>query len=232
MGGWIDLTKSLDDATETYAEGRYRDPDFSARLWSDHAVQGYEVWRLELGTQTGTHIDAPRHFDPNGATIDALCPEQCVGTYQLVTVGELAEHAARAPDWASVTVLVLDARPTNAASRARSTNTVPAARSTDSPREPMDRAEPAKRPPLELTPEAVEAVAAHPCRVIVVIGEVMVAHPDPFYFHRRIAECGKYLVEDTREDVGILPREGQIIALPLRLIGLSGSPARVLIRGH
>ena len=96
----------------------------------------------------------------------------------------------------------------------------------------MDRAEPAKRPPLELTPEAVEAVAACPCRVIVVIGEVAVAHPDPFYFHRRIAECGKYLVEDTREDVGILPGEGQIIALPLRLIGLSGSPARVLIRGR
>lgn len=222
MGGWIDLTKSLDDATEIYAEGLYRDPDFGAGLWSDHAGQGYEVWRLELGTQTGTHIDAPRHFDPNGVTIDALRPEQCVGTYRLVTVGELGKSAATARNWAGVTVLILDARPAS---------TVPGARSADLLREPSRVSAPAHRP-LQITPEAVEAVAVCPCRVIVVIGEVTVAHADPFHFHRRLAECGKYLVEDTREDVGNLPGEGQIIALPLRLMGLSGSPARVLIRGN
>ncbi len=223
MDAWIDLTKPLDESTEIYTEGTYRDPDVAAELWADHLRQGYEVWRLELGTQTGTHIDAPRHFDPEGATIDALRPEECVGTYRAVTVAELsltneAPAAISMREWNGVTALVLDAR------------------SIDPPQEPapLDTGSAPKEPaqhPARLSPQAVEAIATCPCRLIVLIGEPLVAHPDPFSFHRRLAACGKFLVEDTREDVGELPRRGHIIALPLRLTGLSGSPARLLIRG-
>lgn len=219
MDAWIDLTKPLDETTAIYAEGPYRDPNFAAELWASHAAHGYEVWRLELGTQSGTHIDAPRHFDLNGVTIDALRPEECMGSYRLVTVDDLSptsegpQSATAMCHWNGVTALVLDARPTGL---------------TSSPQEPSHKTASA---PRMLTTEAVEAVATCPCRLIVVIGEPSVAHSDPFYFHRRLAECGKFLVEDTREDSGILPREGQIVALPMRFTGLSGSPVRVLIRG-
>ncbi len=245
---WIDLTKPLDDSAEIYAEDSYRDPEFAAELWTDHALRGYEVWRLEMGTQTGTHIDAPRHFDPEGETIDALGPKECVGHYVLVTVEELLASAGAAAEgnrvegsrvseilpnepgrnsaceWLRletghfssdglVTAVVLDARVSD--------------QLTLTPRES------AKPPcPAMLSPEAVEAIATAPCRLIVVIGEVSAQHPTPFYFPRRLAACGKFLVEDTREDIAELPREGHIIALPLRLTGLSGSPARVLIRGN
>jgi arylformamidase len=37
------------------------------------------VSRLELGAHTGTHVDAPRHFLPDGAGADALALEPFVG---------------------------------------------------------------------------------------------------------------------------------------------------------
>ncbi|MGO6920942.1 cyclase family protein [Rhizobium ruizarguesonis] len=33
-------------------------------------VEGRETRKIILGTHTGTHVDAPRHFVPNGATIE------------------------------------------------------------------------------------------------------------------------------------------------------------------
>ncbi len=248
MDTWIDLTKPLDDSTKIYGQGSYRDPDFSVALWADCAVQGYEVWRLELGSQTGTHIDAPRHFNPTGVTIDELRPDECVGSYRLVAVDELLASTAVVAEenltvrrnvsrlWTtrqgwntasertrsekghlsltgSVTAIVLDVRVAGQSLTMPHESSIPQC-------------------PAKLTPEAVEAIATAPCRLIVVIGEANVDHPDPFYFPRRLAACEKFLVEDTREDVGELPREGQIIALPLYLTGLSGSPARVLIRGN
>jgi arylformamidase len=37
------------------------------------------VSRLELGSHTGTHVDAPRHFIPGGAGVDELPAEPFVG---------------------------------------------------------------------------------------------------------------------------------------------------------
>jgi arylformamidase len=39
----------------------------------------YNVSRLVLGTHTGTHVDAPYHFDAEGATVDALPLEILIG---------------------------------------------------------------------------------------------------------------------------------------------------------
>lgn len=70
-------------------------------------------------------------------------------------------------------------------------------------------------------------------RLVVLVGdEVSVSHPDPLHFHRAIAASDRFLIEDTKSDVGALPYKGCIVALPLRLIGLSGSPVRVLVRAE
>ncbi len=192
MTEWIDLTRPLTESTEIYRDGTYSDPEFHAVRWSDHEARGYEVWRLELGTQTGTHIDAPRHFDPEGATIESLRPDDCVGAYRLLRVDE-AERCGE-QDWAGVAALVLDARA-----------------------------------PVAISAAAVEALGRCVPRLVVLLGEIAVSHPDPLYFHRHLAGCGKFLLEDTRCDVGQIPRQGRIVALPLGLVGLSGSPARVLL---
>src|SRR5689334_17146809 len=38
----------------------------------------WKVSELHLGTHTGTHIDAPAHFFPNGKTIDQYSPARFV----------------------------------------------------------------------------------------------------------------------------------------------------------
>ncbi|MBI4345890.1 MAG: cyclase family protein [Elusimicrobia bacterium] len=49
-----------------------------------HSVERRESRRLVLGTHTGTHVDAPRHFVPGGPTIDAFPLELMLGPARVV----------------------------------------------------------------------------------------------------------------------------------------------------
>lgn len=83
---FIDLTRSLDESFSPYAHGCYSDPPFETAVWSTVGREGFRVDRLTLGTQSGTHIDAPAHFLKDGACLDALGPEQFMGRYLLLDV--------------------------------------------------------------------------------------------------------------------------------------------------
>ncbi len=47
-------------------------------------IEGRESRKVMLGTHTGTHIDAPRHFIPGGASIDQLPLDLFIGPARLV----------------------------------------------------------------------------------------------------------------------------------------------------
>ena len=47
---------------------------------------GVQTSRLILGTHTGTHLDAPRHFIPGGRTVDQLDLRALVGPCQVIEV--------------------------------------------------------------------------------------------------------------------------------------------------
>ena len=49
-------------------------------------VEGIQVSQLTLGTHTGTHLDAPRHFIPGGRTIDMLDLSALVGLCRVIEV--------------------------------------------------------------------------------------------------------------------------------------------------
>jgi kynurenine formamidase len=187
-GPWLDLTRPMDASLPIYAEPGYRDPPFAATRWCAIAERGFEVWRLEMGTQTGTHIDAPAHFAPGGATLDALAPDDLVGRYF---------HAAQpAESYAGELLLYLDARSGDA-----------------------------------LSERTLAAFLALPCRVWIMAGAATVEGRDPLHLHRALAAAGRFLVEDLDPAaVPRVPRRGEAVALPLRLAGLSGAPARVLVR--
>src|SRR5689334_21278721 len=80
----IDLTRRLDRALAIYADGDYRDPPLVVTPWCAVAERGFRVDAVALGTQTGTHIDAPSHFDPDGANLDALPIDALIGRYALI----------------------------------------------------------------------------------------------------------------------------------------------------
>ncbi|MBN2205009.1 MAG: cyclase family protein [Thermoleophilia bacterium] len=67
-GRIVDLSHPLTEATPVYPG----DPE--PRIFTATTVgeDGYNLSHVHLGTQTGTHVDAPFHFRDDGATIDRV----------------------------------------------------------------------------------------------------------------------------------------------------------------
>lgn len=53
---------------------------------------GFQVAELHLGSHTGTHVDAPLHTVPGGASVDRLPLETLMGPARIVSVPGTAEH--------------------------------------------------------------------------------------------------------------------------------------------
>jgi kynurenine formamidase len=48
------------------------DPPVTMERTASHQTHGFEVSRICLGSHSGTHVEAPRHFYPDGLTLDAF----------------------------------------------------------------------------------------------------------------------------------------------------------------
>jgi len=70
----VDLTLEITSDMITFPG--YPMPTFIK--WSNFETQGYVSETMFLSTHTGTHMDAPFHFDPNGLTIDQVEIERYV----------------------------------------------------------------------------------------------------------------------------------------------------------
>jgi kynurenine formamidase len=66
--GIVDLSHPLDDATPVYPG----DPVARFEPATTIPQHGYNVLHVRMGSQTGTHVDAPFHFLEDGARIDQL----------------------------------------------------------------------------------------------------------------------------------------------------------------
>lgn len=82
MMEWLDLTRILDETLPIYTADGYSDPPLHIVPWCNIASQGYLVSQISLGTQTGTHIDAPAHFAEDGDFLDALPLSALIGPYR------------------------------------------------------------------------------------------------------------------------------------------------------
>jgi len=71
----VDLSIPIDETTPFYPG----DPEPRVCAATTIARDGFNVSRLELGSHTGTHCDAPVHFLEDGLTLDALPLERFVG---------------------------------------------------------------------------------------------------------------------------------------------------------
>lgn len=61
-----DLSQPFHTGSPTYPG----DPEVTVEPTATHEANGYSVHRVELGSHAGTHVDAPRHTEPDGATLD------------------------------------------------------------------------------------------------------------------------------------------------------------------
>ena len=71
----VDLTHELHDGMPIYPG----DPSPSFVSYATLEKDGVNLTKLILGSHTGTHIDAPLHFIPDGIGIDKIPPSKLVG---------------------------------------------------------------------------------------------------------------------------------------------------------
>ncbi len=62
------------------------DPPFELEPLQRAGADAFSLSRISLATHTGTHVDAPAHFVPEGATVDALPPEILIGKARVVEI--------------------------------------------------------------------------------------------------------------------------------------------------
>jgi arylformamidase len=62
------------------------DPPFAIESVQALGESPYALSRLSLSTHAGTHVDAPAHFVPGGATVDQLPLEMLLGKARVVEV--------------------------------------------------------------------------------------------------------------------------------------------------
>lgn len=86
---WLDLTRPVRAGMDVFTEDGYSDVRVGITGWSTVAGQGFATQRLVLGTQTGTHIDAPAHFVDGAATLDVLPAAAGMGRFRLLAVDDL-----------------------------------------------------------------------------------------------------------------------------------------------
>jgi len=197
----IDLTKPLDTSFIPYKHGSYSDPPFELSEWSTIRNDGFRVSRISLGSQSGTHIDAPAHFMEEGIALDALPPERFMGRFFLVNL-------THAPSLAEVLISL-----------------------TAYGKEDILFLRTAENQPAILPREAVRQMLSLPPVLLALSGDIVIEHSDPLEFHRMVALSAKFLVEDLDEKAAHrIAGHGEMFVFPLRIHGASGSPCRVLVR--
>ena len=73
----IDLTFPIHEGMTTFAAPWH--PFVEVTQLGRHGIEGRETRKIVMGSHSGTHCDAPRHFIDGGATIDQIPLEILVG---------------------------------------------------------------------------------------------------------------------------------------------------------
>jgi arylformamidase len=166
------------------------------------------VSRMTMTTHLGAHTDAPSHYDPAGASIDAVALDPYIGPCRVIhCIGVpcvLPQHVAAHLDGVPARVLL------------RTYATAPQAE--------WDAAFPA------IAPETIALLAAHGVKLI----GTDAASLDPqdsktLDAHQAVRAHKMAILEGVVLDA-VAPGDYELIALPLKLAGMDASPVRAILR--
>jgi len=205
-GGWIDISAPL-RAGMTVWPGD--EPPQIALAQSFASGDPYNLTRLAMSAHTGTHLDAPRHFLPGGAGIDAMPAEAMCGPALVVRVEGGAVRAADVPDGLAPGARILF-------------------RTRNSERDLF--AGTFFEDYVFLARDAAEKLARAGA-LLAGIDALSVSgfHEDPSETHRLLLGAGVWILEGVCLR-GVEPGEYELVCLPLRIEGADGAPARALLR--
>jgi len=96
-----DMSEKLYDLTQKWGSGIWQWPAFDDTVVTSthrHGKQGLRSLNIYTNMHTGTHIDAPVHFDPRGKDIASVPLDRLYGEGVIVDVSELGEFGIVTPD--------------------------------------------------------------------------------------------------------------------------------------
>jgi len=190
------------------------DPALELSLASDlNKGDEANVTYLKMSTHTGTHIDAPQHFIPEGRAIDQIPLEWLMSPCRVLDLLHLKTCIDR-PD--------LDKLDLNGITRIlfKTQNSI----------KERHRRRPFQREYLALTPEAASYLNDAGMQVIGMDAlSIDVYENTKHPVHHLLLQNNVIIIE--RLDLSQVPAgDYELIALPIKLKGADGAPARVVLR--
>ncbi|WP_134683671.1 arylformamidase [Brevibacillus migulae] len=205
MNAWIDISQRLDGSVAVWPG----DTPFTYRVnWSKEESGSVNVGRICMSTHTGTHVDAPFHFDNEGKKVIELDLELYIGRARVIHIPEPSSIGIK-----EVSALELDGV-TRLLIR------------TDAWR---DRSIfPTAIPPIE--PELAEYMASRGIRLLGLdLPSVDPIDSKELSAHHMLTRFGIHILEGLVLD-DVQPGEYELAALPLPLADADGSPVRAVLK--
>lgn len=224
----VDLTHELDSQSPYWPEGNAPSP-FRASVVATFQPDGYFARKVEMPEHFGTHMDAPAHFDPKGATVDQIPAERLILAAVVVDVSEAVKGN---PDYRVAAGDIEKWEKVHGPIPAGSVNLIRTGWAERWPSQERYMNQDAQGV-LHFPGFSVEAaqyllVHAHPAAIGIDTPSLDYGPSKNFEVHHLTMSAGLYHLENVA-NLDRLPATGAVvIALPLRLRGGSGSPTRVL----
>ena len=206
MTAWIDVTVPIRHGMVHWPDN----PGVELETFEEMHEGGIcRVSSLSLGVHTGTHVDAPNHFDVPGGGVDALPIDGLVGEARVVAVrGKTVDTPELEPLALSPGERILF-KTSNSARCWTADEFVPDY--------------------VYVTLAAAQLLVERGVRTVGVDYLSLGGPTDGAATHRLLLEAGLCILEglDLR---GVEPGSYELIALPMLIPGCDGAPTRVLLR--
>lgn len=203
----IDVTVPLSPEVPTFPG----DPRFQLEVTHSMAKgEPYNVTRIVMGSHSGTHVDAPFHFEADGATVDHLPLDALIGAARVVELAgrdriDVADLASAGLDGVERVLFKT--------------------RMSGQLRHPDFRED-----FVYITPEAAAALVAKGVKLVGIdYLSVEKFGSQDFDAHHALLRAGVVVVEGL-DLSGAEPGDYDVICLPLLVAGADGAPARVVLR--
>lgn len=205
---WIDISVPLHDGMVHWPDNP---PVSIQRMMSIERGDICNVSKVSLGVHTGTHMDAPVHWIPGGAGIDAMPLDATMGPARVLAIQD------------TVSIKPEELRQYGIQPGERvlfKTRNSARCWTTDAFVEDF----------VYISREAAQYLAEVGVRTVGVdylsVGGYSADGPET---HRALLEAGVWLIEGLNL-AAVEPGSYELICLPLRIAGTDGAPARALLR--
>ncbi|EGK13611.1 arylformamidase [Desmospora sp. 8437] len=205
MTGWIDISQRLEEGVPVWPG----DTPFSYRLtWSKEESGSVNVGQITMSTHTGTHIDAPFHFDEEGKRVIDLDLDLYIGRARVIHL----------PDPKQIGIGELQSENLEGVTRLLIRTDAWSDRSTF----------PESIPPVD--PELAPDLAEKGIRLLGLdLPSVDPLDSKELPAHHALTGHGIHILEGIVLD-RVDPGDYQLAALPLPLAQADGSPVRAVLR--